>query len=309
MSGSFTARIHLALAMVIVGSSVAAGKIMAAAMPIFLASALRFALALLLLVPILRLKEGGLPRLSARSWGILALQSLFGSFLFTVFLLYGLRLTTSSAAGVITSATPACIGLIAWIFLRERPGRAEACGILLSVAGVMLVNAAGGSGEPGEPGEPGATLSPLLGNLLVMGAVVFESLFLLLRKAVPERISPLGVSTVISFFGLLWFLPMAAYEAAGTDFALVGAAGWLSTIYYGVVVTVLAYLFWFSGITKVSAATAGVMTGVMPVSALVLSALVLGERLTPAHIAGCACVLAGIALISGVTGFARKREA
>ncbi len=303
MSGSFTARLYLALAMIIVGSSVAAGKIMAAEMPIFLASALRFALALLLLIPILRLKEGGLPRLSARSWGILALQSLFGSFLFTVFLLYGLRLTTSSAAGIITSATPACIGLIAWIFLKERPGRTEACGILLTVTGVMLVNAAGGS-----DGQD-AGVSPLWGNLLVVGAVVFESLFLLLRKAVPERISPLGVSTIISFFGLLWFLPMAVYEAAGTDFALVSAAGWLSTIYYGVVVTVLAYLFWFSGITKVSAAAAGVMTGIMPVSALVLSSLVLGERLTPAHVGGCACVLAGIALISGVAGLARKREA
>jgi len=293
VNGKTTARIHLALAMVLVGSSVAAGKIMARELPVFLASALRFILALALLFPIVRMKEGGLPKLSRKSLGVIALQALFGSFLFTVFLLYGLRFTASSSAGVIASATPAVIGIIAWVFMRERPRKSETAGILAAVAGVMLVNLGSDSG-----GGELAGASPYLGNFLVLCAVVFESLFLLLRKAVPEPVSPLSASTLVSFFGLLWFLPFGAYEAWGLDFSAITLTGWLSVAYYAFFVTALAYIFWFSGVTRVSAAEAGVMTAVMPVSALVISAVVLGEPLNAANVGGCACALLGIGLLS-----------
>ncbi len=295
MNGKIIARIHLALAMILVGSSVTAGKIMARELPVFLASSLRFILALAFLFPIVRMREGGLPRLSKKSLGIIAAQALFGAFLFTVFLLYGLRYTTSSSAGVIASATPAVIGLIAWAFMRERPRAAETAGILAAVAGVMLVNL--GSGMGTDAGGAAAS-SPLWGNFLVLCAVIFESLFLLLRKAVPEPLSPLSASTLVSFFGLLWFLPFGLYEAVGLDFSAVTLTGWLSVVYYAFFVTALAYIFWFSGVTRVSAAEAGVMTAVMPVSALLISALVLGEKLTAANIGGCAFALLGIGLLS-----------
>ena len=74
--------------------------------------------------------------------------------------------------------------------------------------------------------------------------------------------------------------------------------GWLTVAYYGVFITVFAYLFWFAGITKVPASTAGIFTAVMPVSALVLSALVLAEPIGWPQLVGCGFVLCGIVLIS-----------
>lgn len=290
MSKTITAYINLSLAMVLVGSSVVAGKIMVDELPVFLASALRFVLALAILIPLVRLREGGLPRISRRSWLMMALQSLCGSFLFTVFLLYGLTLTGPASAGIITSTTPACMGLIAWLFLGDRPSWRVGLGIGLSVAGLAVINFVRGGNAMG--------INPVAGNLLVLGAVVFESLFLLIRKTVPEPLSPLAVSVIISFFGLLWFLPMGIVEALRTDFAVITLTGWLVVLYYGAFVTVLAYLFWFAGITRVSPSTAGVFTAVMPVSALALSALVLGDPIGWQQFAGCACVLGGIGLIS-----------
>jgi drug/metabolite transporter (DMT)-like permease len=284
------AYLYLSLAMVLVGSSVVAGRIMVEELPVYLASALRFALALAILLPLVRVREGGLPRLSRRTWLKLAVQSLCGSFLFTVFLLRGLTLTGPASAGVITSTTPACMGLIAWLFLKDRPSRRVLIGILLSMAGVLAVNLVEGAGPGGA--------HPVPGNLLVLAAVLFESLFLLIRKTVPEPLSPLAASTVLSLFGLVWFLPMGLVEAARTDLAAISATGWLVVLYYGAFVTVLAYLFWFAGVTRVPPSTAGVFTAVMPVSALALSALALGEPIGWQQLAGCACVLVGIVLIS-----------
>lgn len=290
MSKTHLAYLNLSLAMILVGSSVVAGKIMVAELPVFLASAIRFLLAIVILVPILWLREGDLPRLSRRSWVILGLQSLCGSFLFTVFLLYGLTMTGPASAGIITSTTPACMGIIAWLFLKDRPTRRTGFGILLSVLGVLVINLI----QDGSVTGP----RPVLGNLLVLGAVIFESLFLLFRKTVSEPLSPLATSTIISLFGLFWFLPMGIIEATTTDFTAITATGWLVMFYYGAFVTVLAYLFWFAGITQVRPATAGIFTAIMPVSAIALSALVLAEPIGWQQLTGCACVLGGIVLIS-----------
>jgi len=286
-SPSVRACFDLAMAMILVGSSVVAGKFMIVELPPHLASALRFALAAALIVPLLLILEG-VPRLSRRSWGILFVQSLCGAFLFNVFLLKGLTLTSAGAAGVITSTTPAAMGLIAALVLRERPSPRVLTGIVLSVGGVMAVNLQGGGLDAGS----------LAGNGLVLCAVLAESLFLLLRKTIHEPLSPLAVSTAMTCFGLLLFTPGAVIEARGFDFAAVSWAAWGTVAYYGAFITVAAYLFWFSGVVRVDAGTAGVFTAIMPVSAVALSALLLDEPLTPAGLGGCALVLAGIWCIS-----------
>lgn len=287
MPTSFLPSIYLVLAMVIVGSSVVAGKVMTAELPVFLASLMRFVIAFVLLLPVLFIKESGFPRLSRRSWGILAGQSLCGSFLFTVFLLYGLKYTSSADAGIITATTPACMGLLALIILRDRPSFKSGAGILFSVAGVMVINTI-------QADTSQSPLGSFSGNLLVLAAVFFEALFLLIPKSIREPLSPLATSTIISLFGMLWFLPLGIWEMRHTDLITISIIGWITVAYYGAVVTVLAYLFWFAGIRKVAASKAGVFTAIMPVSAVVLSALVLDAPISWQQWLGCALVLAGI---------------
>ncbi|MBC16014.1 MAG: multidrug transporter [Desulfovibrio sp.] len=287
MPTSLLPSIYLVLAMVIVGSSVVAGKVMTDELPVFLASLMRFAIALILLLPILFIKEGGFPRLSRRSWGILAGQSLCGSFLFTVFLLYGLKYTSSADAGIITATTPACMGLLALLILRDRPSLKSGAGILFSVAGVMVINTI-------QTDAMQSSLGSLTGNLLVLAAVFFEALFLLIPKSIREPLSPLATSTIISLFGMLWFLPMGIWELWHIDLTTISIMGWMTVAYYGAVVTVLAYLFWFAGIRQVAASRAGVFTAVMPVSAVLLSALVLDAPISWQQWLGCSLVLAGI---------------
>ncbi len=287
----FKAYLNLTLAMVIVGSSVVAGKIMVDQLPIYFSSAFRFLIASLIIIPILYLREGGFPKLSRRSWFVLGIQALCGSFLFTVFLLSGLSMISTASAGIITSTTPAFMGIIGWFFFKEHPSGRIIAGIVLSMIGVMVLNVAGTGGFAG---------SSLLGNLLVLAAVAAESMFLLFRKWIPETLSPLAATTIISVFGFAWFLPAGIYDLLTVDLTTAGPVAWMAVVYYGVVVTVLAYLFWFAGIVSVPASVASVFTGIMPLSAVALSALILGEKLQWFHYAGCLFVLSGIFLISGI---------
>lgn len=209
-----------ALAMIIVGSSVVAEKVMVTTLPVHFSSALRFALALAVVLPLLWLREGGLPRLPRREWFLLAVQSLYGSFLFTVCLLYDLRLISSASASIITSTTPACMALLAWIVMGERPTHCTMGVVLFCVAGLASINAESVSH---------AGSHPLAGNLLVLAAVILEPLFLLLRKSLKTPISPLAAATVVSLFGLLWFVPGAIYEAT-TMYISTASQEWLAVV-------------------------------------------------------------------------------
>ena len=279
----------LTAAMVIVGSSAVAGKLVLAGLPLFVAMALRFVVACLAAWPLLWWREGRLPRLSARTWGVFALQALCGVLVFNALLLLGLTRTGAARAGLITSLTPAVMALLAWVFLRERPsgrvlvGVACAVGALLAL-GLPEVLRGGGGGMSGTLG----------GDLLALGAVLGESCFLLLRKAVREPVSPLAASTIVSAFGLLYFLPGAAWQWGEVAWGAVGAGTWAVVAYYGLCVSVLAYVFWFRGIVAVDGQRAGVFTAVMPISAVGLSWLVLGEAPGLEALCALGLVLAGL---------------
>lgn len=286
MRDEHKACLDLAAAMVIVGSSVVAGRMALDEMPLYTSQALRFALACLVLLPLQFLREGGLPRLAPRHWAVVAGLALTGSLLFNVLLLHSLRLTSAAAAGIIASTTPACMALLAVAFMGERLTRSAWAGIGLAVAGVAALNVtgAGGGGE-----------QSLTGNLLALGAVVAESLFLLLRRALPRGLAPLTVATLVSLAALALFAPLSVLELTRENgLPSIGPGGWLVTLYYGLIITILAYVFWFRGVTRVAPSTAAVMTGVMPVAAASLSWLVLGEPVRPEQVAGCALVLGGI---------------
>ncbi|MFW5489513.1 MAG: DMT family transporter [Desulfovibrio sp.] len=288
----------LSLAMVIVGSSVVAGKLAIAEFPVFLALGLRFVLAVAIIVPFLLYLEKGLPRIGWRDFGLLAFQCFCGGVLFNVFLLYGLQWTNPASAGVITSSTPAVIGLISFVFLREKPGLFKLLGIGAAMAGVAVLRLADNSAATATAGAAGATDTSVWGYLLVFGAVLGESIFLVLRKSLHADLSALAVSFWISLLGMCMFAPMAVYQGLGFDFGAVSKQGWLVIVYYAVAITVLAYVFWFRGIRDVPASSAAVFTGILPVSAVLLCALVLDDPVGPWHWAGCGGVAVGILLIA-----------
>lgn len=280
----------LIAAMLLVGSSVAVGRMLVSTLPIHFASMVRFALASLVLVPLVVAVEGRFPRVSGRTLGILASQALCGSFLFTVFLLGGLRLTGAADAGVVAAATPAVVVLLGWLFFKERPGSRAVLGIAATTAGIAALGLGQGTNLETDT---------LWGNGLVLCAVVFEAAFLLLRRSIDAPLSPLAAAMWVSVLGLAFFLLPGLWQAGTIRAAMLTPLALGELAYYGLGVTAAAYMLWFYGVVRVDAATAGAITGVMPVAALLFAAWLCGERITAREILGCAGVLAGIGILSG----------
>jgi drug/metabolite transporter (DMT)-like permease len=289
VSPSILAYMKIALAMAIVGSSTVVGKLIISSFPVFLASELRFIISTAILLPLLLQKEKRFPSIKKKYLFILFFQAFTGVFLFNIFMLYGLKFTTAIEAGIITSTLPAIVGLVSFLFLKEKLTIKKGLGIIFAVVGVLFINLVGG--------EVGNNNS-LLGNLLIFGAVLGETLFITLGKSLSNRVTPLTISTMMSIFGLIMFLPFSIYEAKDFDFSSVRIVDWMNVLYFGIIVTVLAFLLMYQGLLKVPASSAGVLTSVLPLSSITLSFFILKEEVLLSHLLGMIVVFVAIFFVS-----------
>jgi drug/metabolite transporter (DMT)-like permease len=288
------AYLQLGLAMVFTGSHVVVGKLVVRSFPIFFASGTTLGLASVIFVGLLLAKEGRFPPIGWRELGLLAAQAFTGLFLFRIATLKGLEYTGAIEAGIILSTTPAVIGLISFVFLREKARWNKVAGVLMAFLGVLVINLSG------LPGKEAPGLRPFAGSLLLSVSVLGEAFFTVLRKTLSGRISVLANAAVVSCLGFLMLLPFTLSQIREVSYGQIRAIQWIELLHYGTVVPLASFLLWFAGVSRAQVNIAGVFTGFLPVSALILSILILKERAVWPHLVGMALVLAGIALAVGV---------
>lgn len=286
MSGKPLAYLMMALAMLTVGSTVIASKVIGASMPPFTAAVLRFAVALPILLLLMRLTGTRVHRPDRHDALLLLVQALAGSAGYTALLIYGTERTSGTDAGIILGTLPAVAAVISFVLLRERMSRAMIFAIALATAGIGIT-ATGPGGESGS----------VQGNALVLAAVVCEGLFILLNRRLHAALPPLALAASMCGLGLLLSLPMALGEiASGGLVAQPIALG--GAIYYGLVPTVGGFWLWYAGSAGATPAEASLMTSVAPVSAVLLSMLVFGEKPDMLRLLGLGLVVAGILMAS-----------
>lgn len=290
-SGQLRALADMALAMLLVGATAPLGEIALSGLPLFPVLTVRLALAGLALSAF-GLREKQTERLLPRHWAVLALQALCGVVVFNAGLWLGMRSSGPAAAGVFTSATPAVMAGLGMIFFGERPSARTAAGIGLTVAGVLAAR-----------GVTGSAWSPGPSDALLFAAVCGEAVFLLALRWLPDWLSPLGAARRVTWIGLAMTVPLALAQWAwgtggGSGSAGIGDMGgigaWLAVAALGVLVTAGGYVLWFRGVGSVRAGQAAAITGLMPVSAVLSSWMLLGAAPTPGQAMGCAAVGAGI---------------
>jgi len=195
--------------------------------------------------------------------------------------------TSGAAATVLASTGPLWIALLAPAVLREAPRPPAVLGMLLALAGLAMVLGLG-------PGGARLEGTPLGGAVVLLSSGAF-ALYTLLGKQRSTRHPPLLFAGVSCLGGLAATLPLAVWETATLPPAP-SPLGWAMLGYLAVLVTFVGMVVWFWGLRAVPAARAGALLFLQPLSGLALSALVLGDPLTPSFLGGAALVLLGIYL-------------
>jgi drug/metabolite transporter (DMT)-like permease len=196
---------------------------------------------------------------------------------------------TSGLAAIYNGATPLWTLLVAMVALpAERPTRARLTGLVLGFLGVLLVFAPWRSTQ-------GVHLS---GQLACLGAGACYGVgFAYTRRFLTGVGSPPALATAQMLCATAEFAVLAPFIARGH--VSLPPRVWLSLVGLGAAGTGFAYVIYYALIHDVGATTASTVTYVVPVVAVALGVIVLGEAVRWNDFAGAAVVITGIAVAEG----------
>ncbi|NOT29500.1 MAG: DMT family transporter [Planctomycetes bacterium] len=218
----------------------------------------------------------------------LALCALLGIVLNMGLYLEGVARASVVHTGLLVVQIPVFTYAVACFARVERPARRRVLGILVALAGAVLIVL------ERAPGDSAA--SSRLGNLLIVANCLSYAVYLVLARGLLQRFPTLVVMTWV-----FWLASTAVPFLFATSRAWpkeLTPRAFLSFAYTLVFATFLAYLLNAFALARVPASTVAVFIFLQPLVAGAAGVWVLGERITlPVALAGLA-LLAGIALVA-----------
>lgn len=247
---------------------------------------LRVGLAALVLIPILGI-QGGLPLLFGR-WMALSAVGLTASALPFVLYAWATLSVTAGFASIVNATTPMFTALVAWAWLRDKLTPASMVGLLVGILGVVILVWGTVSFKPGGSGW---AVAACLGATLSYGVAGS------LTKRYLTGVPPMVTATGSQLYAAILLLPLAiAYWPQHSPPVSV----WAAAALLAVACSGLAYVLFFRLMARVGPTRAVTVTFLIPVFGMLWGALFLDEQITLRMIAGCAVILLGTGLATGV---------
>ena len=280
--------LKLLLTAIFWGGTFVAGRSLAQNVGPFSAAFFRFAVASVFLVFLTWKIEGKLPVTKGSQIFSVLLLGLTGVFCYNLFFFKGLKLIEAGRAAIIIANNPILIALFSAVFFKEKLNGVKVAGIAISVSGAMVAISRGNLAELLE-GNLG------WGEFYIFLCVASWVVFSLLGKAVMSGLSPLASVTCSSITGtLLLFIP--AFREDLTRCMYYSISDWGNIFYLGFFGTVLGFVWFYEGIDQIGPTKAGLFINFVPISAILLAFLILGEPLTVSLLVGTILVTTGVYL-------------
>jgi len=277
------------------GGTFVAGKWAVSEAPPFFVAFLRFAIASLVLWALVAWRGRGsgerfpLPKGGAQWAGLFSL-GLTGVFLYNFVFLAGLSLTSATNGSLIVAFNPLLTAVLSAWWLKERVSPFQAAGLLLALLGVGVVVTRGSI-------EVMRSLSFNPGDLLMLGAPLAWALYTIFGKKVLAWFAPLPATAYAALIGTLLLLPAAAIEGSlPTGATRLSVYGWMSVLQLALLGTVVGFVWWYEGVELLGASRAAVFVNLVPIFGVLLSALILSEKMNVSQLAGGILVVVGVGI-------------
>lgn len=260
-------------------------------LPSFTLVWLRVAVASSALLLVLRLRGQGLPS-GSRVWIAFFGMGLLNNALPFVLIVWGQRHIASGLASILNATTPLFTVVLAHLLTPdERLAILKAVGVAVGFAGAVLMVG------PDAFGGLGTGVAAQLACLAAALAYAFAGIF-------GRRFKRMGVAPIAAAAGqvcasTVLLLPIALLVDRPWTLDVPSAATWGAVLGVGLLSTALAYVLYFRILASAGATNLLLVTFLIPVTAILLGAFVLGETLLPRHFGGMALIGAGLGFIDG----------
>lgn len=199
----------------------------------------------------------------------------------------GLSYLPASVNSLLANTSPLMLAAALLLFERRLPPGRVMLGLLLGFAGITLLTVR----DAADLGAVG-----LLGVVLSLGGSLAWAIYTWWSRRELQRGDPLAITACAAFVGAVPFFGVAAATGQLGGYRELSSTTLLLLLYAGVVGTGLTYSLWMSALKRLSATNVSAFQYVIPLTAVTIAVLFLGEPVTPALAIGGAAILVGVGL-------------
>lgn len=275
------------------GVSYVSIKITVAEVPPVTMALIRFAIASVLLVGLLRRFEPG-AKIAKADIPRMVLAGCLGITLYFYFENIGVKLTTVVNASLIVTIIPILAICLDILFFGARVSVLKLVGIAIAIVGMYLSVTANGQLDFNS--------ANFIGNLFVLGAMLSWTFYTLVAKSLQNKYSGMCMITYQTVIGTLLLIPLSLTEINEWQVFSLTAMGHI--LFLALFCSVVCYLLYMYALKHLDVAITTLYLNLVPVAGVIGGYVVLGESVLPIQLAGGAVTLLAILVMN----FERSRQ-
>lgn len=237
-------------------------------------------------------------RLRRGDWRPMVFMAFCEPCLYFLFEARAIENTTASQAGMIAAILPLLVAVVARVVLKEHISRRVLAGFFVAIIGVCWLSLAAESSRFAP--------HPIRGNAYEFFAMVCATGYIITLKRLTAHYSPFFLTAVQAFVGSLFYLPLLFLPGTALP-AQWHPAGVAMVVYLGAGITLGAYGLYNYGVSRIPVSQATAFVNLIPVFAVILGWLILGETFTGPQYLAAVVVFLGVFLSQDRRG--RRRPA
>ncbi|MBR1516941.1 MAG: DMT family transporter [Bacteroidales bacterium] len=246
---------------------------------------LRLLLASIITIPVLLLMRQW-EHLRRGDWKWFLLISLFEPFLYHLCETGAVSMVNASLVSVIVATVPLFVPFGVAAVYKQKVNRQLLFGVLISIVGVVAMTL----------GDDSAGESKLKGILILLGAVLASTAYMLILVKIADNYKPVTITTYQNLFGLVYFIPctLLTDSTAISNLPLYSTKTWMLILVLGLLCSMLAYTAYNYGFKQIGASQAAAFMNISPVFTLAAALIIGQEQFAWMKIVGMAIVIVGL---------------
>lgn len=261
---------------------------------------LRFAMASVAMLMAILLTGNNLKVSSGDGWRLFGLGLLANTVYQSLFII-GMNSTRTGNAALIVSTTPLFTAVISRIRKQEYFTASGIAGLVLAFAGIVLIILS--SHDEIEIGKT------VLGDCLLLGATLSWALYTVGTKRFMHKYGAMKATALMMITGTPILLLISAPSFLRQDWPAIRPLAWGGLTFSALLAIALAYIIWNHSVRKIGSTRTAIYSNIVPVVAMLVAWVALGEMPTFGQFAGAIIIFTGLYLVRrGMIPIASTRE-